>query len=58
MPNRSKTKYPIRTFEQYRREFFPETVERERREKLTPEELGAEIARAILETFLKGNKTP
>jgi hypothetical protein len=39
---------PIRTFEQYRRRFFPTEVERERVARLTPEQRGKELAQTML----------
>ena len=39
---------PIRTYEEYRRRFFPQEVEHERIANLTPEEFGEELARKML----------
>lgn len=44
---------PIRTYEEYRRRFFPAEVERERLAKLTPEELGREWAKQAVAKALR-----
>ena len=39
---------PVRSREQFRRRYFPADWERQRIEKMTPREAGAEIARVAL----------
>ena len=41
---------PVHTFEQYRRRYFPQEVERERVAALTPEQQGQELAQQMLRT--------
>ena len=44
---------PIRTFEEYRRRYFPTEVERERVARLTPEERGTELAQKMLKSVAR-----
>jgi hypothetical protein len=38
----------IRSYREFEERFFPATVERRRRERMTPEDVGREIAREAL----------